>query len=242
MVNYVKQRRNEIYEIKEDIYSANIEKSKINEKLYTLTEMSKKVEDGYNHYKEVADQVDNIKSIKDVMSFKNVNLKNRIPTKRGSSANRSISYKAESQPTAEFVAMAELKESFNKLHYNDKMTLEENKVYTQSDCKEILAKNTANSAITLYAALNETNKYEIQTAFCESMIVAYPSLDKLRETLSSEGNLLVIELQKSAHYIPAMTADGDFCALIGGDVNVTYKEKINTGKEIVDIWHIKRKG
>lgn len=242
MVNCVKQRRNDIYEIKEDIYSANIEKSKINEKLYTLTEMSKKVEDGYNYYKEISDQVDNIKSIKDVMSFKNVNLKSRIPAKRGSNANRSISYKAESQPTPEFVAMAELKESFNKLHYNDKMTLEENKVYTQSDCKEILAKNTANSAITLYAALNETNKYEIQTAFCENMIVAYPSLDKLRETLSPEGNLLIIELQKSAHYIPAMTADGDFCALIGGDVNVTYKEKINTGKEIVDIWHIKRKG
>lgn len=241
MVNCVKQRRNDIYEIKEEIYSANIEKSKINEKLYTLTEMSKKVEDGYNHYKEIADKVDSIKSIKDVMSFKNVNLKSRIPLKRNSSASRSISYKPEVQPTAEFVATSELKDSFNKLHYNDKMTLEENKIYTQSDCKEILSKNTANSAITLYAALNENNKYEIQTAFCENMIVAYPSLEKLRETLSQESNLLIVEVQKNAHYIPAMTANGEFCALIGGDVNVTYKEKINTGKEVVDVWHIKRK-
>jgi len=92
MVNGVKQRRNDIYEIKEDIYSANIEKSKLNEKLYTLNEMLKKVDDGYNHYKEVSDRVDSIKSIKDVMSFKNVNLKSRIPAKRGSNANRSISY------------------------------------------------------------------------------------------------------------------------------------------------------
>lgn len=238
----MKQRRNEIYEIKEDIYSANIEKSKLNEKLYTLTEMAKKVEDGYHHYKEVSDKVDEIKSIKDVMSFKNVNLKNKIPARRNGNAGKSITYKAESQPTAEFVAMTELKDSFNKLHYNDKMTLEDNKVYTQSDCKEILMKNTANSAITLYAALNDTNKYEIQTSFCENMIVAYPSLEKLREILAPEGNLLIIELQKNAHYIPAMTADGDFCALIGGDVNITYKEKVNTGKEIVDVWHMKRKG
>ncbi|MBP3284839.1 MAG: hypothetical protein J6M02_05010 [Clostridia bacterium] len=237
----MKQRRNEIYEIKEDIYSANIEKSKLNEKLYTLTEMAKKVEDGYHHYKEVSDKVDEIKSIKDVMSFKNVNLKNKIPARRNGNAGKSITYKAESQPTAEFVATTELKDSFNKLHYNDKMTLEDNKVYTQSDCKEILMKNTANSAITLYAALNDTNKYEIQTSFCENMIVAYPSLEKLRGILAPEGNLLIIELQKNAHYIPAMTADGDFCALIGGDVNITYKEKVNTGKEIVDVWHMKRK-
>ena len=242
MVNYVKQRRNDIYEIKEDIYSANIEKSKLNEKLFTLTEMSKKVEDGYNHYKEISDKIDEIKSIKDVMSFKNVNMKNKIPARRTSNVSKNISYKAESLPTPEFVAITELKDSFNKLHYNDKMTLEENKVYTQTDCKEILMKNTANSAITLYAALSETNKYEIQTAFCESMIVAYPSLEKLREVWGTEGNLLVIELQKNAHYIPAMTANGEFCALVGGDVNVTFKEKINTGKEVIDIWHMRRKG
>ena len=39
-----------------------------------------------------------------------------------------------------------------------------------------------------------------------------------------------------------MTANGEFCALVGGDVNVTYKEKVNTGKEVVDIWHMRRKG
>ena len=86
----MKNKRNEIYELKENIYSANIEKSKLKEKLFSLNEMSKKVEEGYNSYKEVSDRVDNIKSIKDVLSFKNVVLKNKIPVKRATSSKNMV--------------------------------------------------------------------------------------------------------------------------------------------------------
>ena len=142
----------------------------------------------------------------------------------------------------EFIAATELKDAFNKLHYNDKMTLEESKVYTEEDCKEILNKNKSNSAITLYAALTDTNKYELQAKFCETMIVAYPSIEKLREKISLESDILVIDIAKKSHYIPVMTTDGEFCALVGGDMDLMYKEKINTGKEKIDVWYAKRKG
>ena len=103
----MKNKRNEIYELKENIYSANIEKSKLNEKLFSLNEMAKKVEDGYNSYKEVSDRVDKIKSIKDVMSFKNVVLKSKIPVKRASSTKNVVYKSTESTPTPEFVASTE---------------------------------------------------------------------------------------------------------------------------------------
>ena len=237
----MKNKRNEIYELKENIYSSNIERSKLNERMFSLNETAKKIEEGYNSYKEIEERVDNIKSVKDVMSFKNVTLKTRIPVKKNSTS-RTVTLKAENPPTPEFVAATELKDSFNKLHYNDKTTLEENKVYTATECKELMTKNKANSNITLYAALTEDMKYQLQTNFCETMIAAYPALDKLREKISLESDLLVVDVMKNAHYIPAMTANGEFCALVGGDVNVTFKEKINTGKEVIDIWHMRRKG
>lgn len=236
----MKNKRNEIYELKENIYSSNIEKSKLNEKMFSLNEAAKKVEEGYNSYKEIEERVDNIKSIKDVMSFKNVTLKSRIPAKRNSNS-KPVTLKTESAPTPEFVATTELKDSFNKLHYNDKTTLEDNKVYTATDCKELMTKNTSNSNITLYAALTDDMKYQLQTNFCETMITAYPTLDKLREKISLESDLLVVDVMKNAHYIPTMTNDGGFCALIGGDTEIIYKEKVNTGKEKIDIWHIRKK-
>ena len=203
--------------------------------------MAKKVEEGYNSYKEVSDRVDNIKSIKDVLSFKNVVLKNKIPVKRATSSKNMVYKSGDDIPTPEFIAATELKDSFNKLHYNDKMTLEDSKVYTQTDCKEILSKNKANSAITLYAALDGDKKYELQTKFCETMIVAYPSIEELREKVPAGSDLLVVELAKKAHYIPVMTGDGKFCALVGGEMNIMLKEKINTGKDSIDIWYAKRK-
>ncbi|MBQ7668684.1 MAG: hypothetical protein IJS47_05100, partial [Clostridia bacterium] len=70
----MKELREEIYDIKENIYSANIEKRKLNEKIYTLNENLKKVNAGFNEYKVLSDKVDHIKSLKDVKEFKNVNL------------------------------------------------------------------------------------------------------------------------------------------------------------------------
>jgi len=236
----MKNKRNEIYELKENIYSSNIEKSKLNEKIFSLNETAKKVEEGYNSYKEIEERVDNIKSIKDVMGFKNVTLKTRVPAKRTSNS-RPVTLKADVAPTPEFVANSELKDSFNKLHYNDKTTLEDNKIYTATECKELMTKNTSSSNITLYGALTEDTKYQLQTSFCETMITAYPTLEKLREKTSLESNLLVIDIMKNAHYIPTMTADGGFCALLGGDMEIIYKEKVNTGKEKIDIWHVRKK-
>lgn len=237
---FMKNKRNEIYELKENIYSSNIEKSKLNERMFSLNENAKKVEDGYNSYKEISDRVDAIKSVKDVMSFRNVTLKSRIPARK-SGNTRPVTLKTETPPTPEFIASTELKDSFNKLHYNDKTTLEDNKVYTATECKELMTKNTANSNITLYAKLSEDSKYQLQTSFCETMITAYPTLDKLREKVSVENDLMVIDVMKNAHYIPAMTNDGGFCALLGGDMEIIYKEKVNTGKEKIDIWHIRKK-
>ena len=236
----MKNKRNEIYELKESIYSSNIEKSKLNEKMFSLNENAKRVEEGYNSYKEVAEKVDKIKSIKDVMSFKNVTLKSRIPARK-SGSSKPVTLKAETSPTPEFIASTELKDSFNKLHYNDKTTLEDNKVYTATDCKELMTKNTSNSNITLYAELTDDNKYQLQTAFCETMIVAYPTLEQLREKIPAEKDLMVIDVMKNAHYIPTMANDGGFCALLGGDMEIIYKEKVNTGKEKIDIWHIRKK-
>ena len=31
-----------------------------------------------------------------------------------------------------------------------------------------------------------------------------------------------------------------YCALVGGNVSVMYKEKINTGSETVNVWHLKK--
>ncbi len=236
----MKNKRNEIYELKESIYSLNIEKSKLNEKIFSLNQNAKKIEEGYNSYKEIEERVDNIKNIKDVMSFKNVTLKSRIPARKNSGA-KPVTLKTDATPTPEFIALTELKDSFNKLHYNDKTTLEENKIYTSTECKELMTKNTSNSNITLYAPLTEDNKYQLQTSFCETMITAYPSLEKLREKVSIESNIMVVDVMKNAHYIPAMTEDGGFCALLGGDMEIIFKEKVNTGKEKVDIWHIRKK-
>lgn len=236
----MKNKRNEIYELKESIYSSNIEKSKLNEKMFSLNETLKKVEDGYNSYKEINERVDKIKSIKDVMSFKNVTLKTRIPAKK-SSGSKNVTLKVETPPTPEFIAFTELKDSFNKLHYNDKTTLEDNKLYTATECKELMTKNKSNSNITLYAALTEDIKYQLQSNFCETMITAYPSLEKLREKISLDSDLLVVDVVKNAHYIPTMTTEGGFCALLGGDTEIIYKEKVNTGKEKIDIWHIRKK-
>src|SRR5574344_1827405 len=91
-VKDMENKKNEIYELKENIYSANIEKSKLNEKLFSLKEMSKKVEEGYDSYKEVDEKVDNIKSIKDVVNFKTVVLKNKIPVKHAV-ASKNVVYK-----------------------------------------------------------------------------------------------------------------------------------------------------
>jgi len=236
----MKNKRNEIYELKENIYSANIEKSKLNEKLFSLKETAKKVDEGYNSYKEISDRVDNIKSIKDVMSFKNVTLKTKIPGKRASNS-KPVTLKTEVSPTPEFIAMTELKDSFNKLHYNDKTTLENNKIYTATDCKELMGKNTASSNITLYATLTDDNKYQLQTSFCETMIIGYPTLEKVREKISADNDIMVIDIMKNAHYIPTMTDDGGFCALIGGDMEIIYKEKVNTGDKKIDVWHIRKK-
>lgn len=237
----MKELREEIYAIKEDIYSANIEKRKLNEKLYTLNENIKKVNEGYEEYKKLSDKVDNIKSVKDVKEFKNITLKNKISTKRNNSAKKDINFKSEdAQPTPEFLAGMELKEDFGKLHYNDKTTLEDKKVYLASECKELLNKSVSNTNITLFASLTDNNKYEIETGTCEEMLRAYATLEDLRSCSKKEENLVVIELKKNSHYIPAMTSKGGFCALIGGEVSVVYKEKINTGSGNVDIWHIKK--
>lgn len=232
--------RDEIFEIKENIYSSNIEKRKLSEKLYTLNEMSKKIDSGYNSYKELADKVDRIKSIKGVMEFKNINLKNRIPAKKSGTGKREMSNKEEGTPSSEFLAKKELKEDFNKLHYNDKTTLEDKKSYMMSECKELIAKSVSGTNITLFANLSEECKYEIETGSCETMIRAYSTGEELRANTKKEGNLVVIDLLKNSHYIPTMTLKGDYCALIGGDVTILYKEKINTGEETVDIWHIKK--
>ena len=236
----MKNKRNEIYELKENIYSANIEKSKLNEKLFSLKENAKKVEEGYNSYKEVSDKVDNIKTIKDVMSFKNITLKTKVPGKRASNS-KPVSLKTENTPTPEFIAVSELKDSFNKLHYNDKTTLEENKTYTATDCKELMSKNVSNSNITLYANLSDDNKYQLQTSFCETMLIGYPTLEKLREKMPIDNDIMVIDIMKNAHYIPTMTNDGGFCALLGGDMEIIYKEKVNTGGKKIDVWHIRKK-
>jgi len=237
----VKELREEIYTIKEDIYSANIEKRKLNEKLYILNENIKKVNEAYEEYKKLSDKVDNIKSVKDVKEFKNINLKSRISTKRNNIAKKEINYKSEDVvPSAEYLASMELKESYNKLHYNDKTTLEDKKVYLASECKELINKSTSNTNITLFASLSDSNKYEIESGSCEEMIRAYATLEELRSNTKKENNLLVIELKKNSHYIPAMTSQGGFCGLIGGEVTIVYKEKINTGSGNVDIWHVKK--
>lgn len=237
----MKELREEIYAIKEDIYSANIEKRKLNEKLYTLNETVKKVNEGYEEYKKLSIKVDNIKSVKDVKEFKNVNLKNRITTKRNNTAKKDINFKSEDTvPTAEYLAGMELKEDFGKLHYNDKTTLEDKKVYLSSECKELLNKCTSNTNITLFASLSDNNKYEIESGNCEEMLRAFATVEELRDNSKKDENLVVIELKKNSHYIPAMTNKGGFCALIGGEVSIVYKEKINTGLGNVDIWHIKK--
>ncbi|MBQ7668635.1 MAG: hypothetical protein IJS47_04855, partial [Clostridia bacterium] len=157
-------------------------------------------------------------------------------------AKKEIVYKAEetTTKTPEYLATMELKEDYNKLHYNDKTTLEDKKNYLVTDYKDLINKSVSNTNITLFAALDEDTKNEVEAGTCEKMIRAYSTLDEARETVDKNSNLLVVELKKNSHYIPAMTSKGSICALIGGDVSVTYKEKINTGSGIVDVWHIKK--
>lgn len=237
----MKELRDEIYDIKENIYSANIEKRKLNEKLYTLNENLKKVNLGYNEYKTLSDKVDHIKTLKDVKEFKNVSLKNKIIAKRNNVVKKDINYKSEeTTPTPEYLATMELKEDYNKLHYNDKMTLEDKKNYLFSEYKDFANRSVSNTNITLFATLNDDIKYEIDNGDIKTMLVAYSTLDEAKENATKDSDLLVIELKKNSHYIPVLTNKGSVCALIGGNVSVTYKENINTGSKNVNIWHIKK--
>ena len=86
----MKELREEIFAIKEEIYSSNIEKRKLNEKVFTLSETNKKMEEGYKYYKDLSDKVDNIKSIKDVKEFKNINLKTRIEGRKTNARTAAI--------------------------------------------------------------------------------------------------------------------------------------------------------
>lgn len=236
----MKELREEIFNIKEEIYSSNIEKRKLSEKVYTLNETNKKMEEGYKYYKKLSDKVDNIKSIKDIKEFKNVNLKTRIEGRKVSS-KKEINYKnAESLPTSEYIAETALKDDFNKLHYNDKTTLEKKKVYLAVECKELSLKTTCGNNINLFAALSDTNKYEIEAGNCETMLKCFPTVEELRANNKECKDLIVLELKKNSHYIPMLVGEDKYCALVGGNVSVMYKEKINTGSETVNVWHLKK--
>ena len=235
----MKELREEIFNIKEEIYSSNIEKRKLNEKVYTLTETNKKMEEGYKYYKKLSDKVDNIKSIKDIKEFKNVNLKTRIERKK-TNTKKEINYKNnENTPTSEYIAETAIKDDFNKLHYNDKSTLEKKKVYLTSECKELSLKTTSGNNINLFAELTETNKYEIEAGNCETMLKCFPTVEQLKMHNKDCKDLVILELKKNSHYIPMLVSNDKYCALVGGNVSVIYKEKINTGSEIVNVWHLK---
>lgn len=238
----MKELREEIFKVKEDIYSANIEKRKLNEKVYNLSETNKKMEEGYKYYKNLSDKVDNIKTVKDVKEFKNINLKTRIEGRKSNSAKKDINYKnnESEMPTAEYLAETEIKEDFNKLHYNDKTTLEKKKIYLNSECKELISKTTSNITINLFTELLDSNKYEIEAGNCETMLKCFATVEQLKSYNKDCKDLAVLELKKNSHYIPMFVEEDKYCALVGGDVSIVYKEKINTGSEIINVWHIKK--
>lgn len=237
----MKELREEIFNIKEDIYSCNIEKRKLNEKVYSLSESNKKMEEGYKYYKDLSDKVDNIKSVKDVKEFKNVNLKTKIDGRKSNSAKKDINCKsAEDLPTQEYISETEIKEDFNKLHYNDKTTLEKKKEYLTNECKELLQKTKTGTTINLFAELSDNNKYEIETGNCETMLKCFSTVEQLKSYNKTCKDLVVLELRKNSHYIPMLIESDKYCALVGGEVSVIYKEKINTGSEIVSVWHLKK--
>lgn len=237
----MKELREEIFNIKEEIYSCNIEKRKLNEKVYTLSETNKKMEEGYKYYKDLSDKVDNIKSVKDVKEFKNINLKTRIEGRKANNNKKEINYKNNEEPTPEYIAETELKEDFNKLHYNDKTTLEKKKKYLTSECKELTLKTTTCSTINLFAELLDENKYEIESGNCETMLKCFATVEQLKAYNKDCKDLVVLELKKNSHYIPMLIENDKYCALVGGDVSVIYKEKINTGTETINVWHLKNK-
>lgn len=237
----MKELREEIFNIKEETYSCNIEKRKLNEKVFTLSETNKKMEEGYKYYKDLSDKVDNIKSIKDVKEFKNINLKTRIEGRKANNNKKEINYKTNEAPTAEYVAETELKEDFNKLHYNDKTTLEKKKKYLASECKELISKTTTGSTISLFAELLDENKYEIEAGNCETMLKCFATVEQLKAYNKECKDLVVLELKKNSHYIPMLIENDKYCALVGGDMSVIYKEKINTGSETINVWHLKNK-
>ncbi len=237
----MKELRDEIVSVKEETYSCNIEKRKLNEKVFTLSETNKKMEEGYKYYKDLSDKVDNIKSIKDVKEFKNINLKTRIEGKKASNNKKEINYKTNEAPTAEYIAETELKEDFNKLHYNDKTTLEKKKQYLVSECKELIGKTKTGATINLFAELLDENKYEIEAGNCETMLKCFATVEQLKAYNKECKDLVVLELKKNSHYIPMLIENDKYCALVGGDVSVIYKEKINTGSETINVWHLKNK-
>lgn len=237
----MKELRDEIVSVKEETYSCNIEKRKLNEKVFTLSETNKKMEEGYKYYKDLSDKVDNIKSIKDVKEFKNINLKTRIEGKKASNNKKEINYKTNEAPTAEYIAETELKEDFNKLHYNDKTTLEKKKKYLVSECKELIGKTKTGATINLFAELLDENKYEIEAGNCETMLKCFATVEQLKAYNKECKDLVVLELKKNSHYIPMLIENDKYCALVGGDVSVIYKEKINTGSETINVWHLKNK-
>ena len=237
----MKELREEIFNIKEETYSCNIEKRKLNEKVFTLSETNKKMEEGYKYYKDLSDKVDNIKSIKDVKEFKNINLKTRIEGRKTNTNKKEINFKTNEAPTQEYIAETELKEDFNKLHYNDKTTLEKKKKYLISECKELISKTKTGSTINLFAELLDENKYEIEAGNCETMLKCFATVEQLKAYNKDCKDLVVLELKKNSHYIPMLIENDKYCALVGGDVSVIYKEKINTGSEIINVWHLKNK-
>ena len=237
----MKELREEIFNIKEEIYSCNIEKRKLNEKVYSLSENNKKMEEGYRYYKGLSDKVDNIKSIKDVKEFKNINLKTRIEGRKSNTTKKEVNCKSsDSLPTSEYIAETEIKEDFNKLHYNDKTTLENKKEYLTSECKELLQKTKTGATISLFAELKDNNKYEIEAGNCETMLKCFATVEQLKSQNKDCKDLVVLELKKNSHYIPMLVQNDKYCALVGGDVSVIYKEKINTGSEMINVWHIKK--
>jgi len=237
----MKELREEIFNIKEEIYSSNIEKRKLNEKVFSLNETNKKMDEGYKYYKDLADKVDNIKTLKDVKEFKNINLKTRIEGRKNNSAKKDINCKVvDTLPTAEYISETEIKEDFNKLHYNDKTTLERKKDYLASECKELLQKTKTGATINLYAELLDNNKYEIEAGNCETMLKCFATVEQLKSYNKDCKDLVVLELKKNSHYIPMLVENDRYCALVGGELSVIYKEKINTGSEIINVWHLKK--
>ena len=244
-----KELREEIYELKENFYSANIEKRKVNEKLFSLKENQKKVDRVYKYEKEIADKVDEIKNVKDVLKFKKLSFKprniNNISVK-ANKKNLGLVYKSDENSqnkNAEFVANIELKEAYNKTSFNDRLVIDYTKDYLLEDTKDKYLASTLNTGITLFAPIAEINEEEINNNYINNMLIAYQSVSKLKEEYLGEktNSIAVIDLAKGSHLIPLADSKGEYCALVGGNVEVTYREKINTGEEVLNITHLKIK-